>query len=49
MTIVDIVIIAVVLIIVGLAILKIVSEKKKGHKCIGCPHSGGCDSNKKKG
>ena len=30
----------VILGIVGLSIAKIVSEKKKGVKCIGCPYSG---------
>jgi len=39
----------VALIIIGilsLSILKIISEKRKGVKCIGCPHSG---SSKKSG
>lgn len=30
----------VILGIVSLAILKIVSEKRKGVKCVGCPYSG---------
>ena len=36
----DIIVILVLLAIVGGAITKIVTEKKKGVKCIGCPHSG---------
>lgn len=31
---------AVILIIIGLSTAKIVSEKRKGVKCIGCPHAG---------
>ncbi|MBR4073682.1 MAG: FeoB-associated Cys-rich membrane protein [Clostridia bacterium] len=34
---------AVVLVIVGLAVLYIVRAKKSGKKCIGCP-AGGCSS-----
>jgi hypothetical protein len=41
----DIIVILVILAIVGAAIAKIVSEKKKGVKCIGCPHSGTGKSN----
>lgn len=32
----------IILIIVGLAILYIVKEKKKGTRCIGCSSSGTC-------
>lgn len=48
----DIIVILVILAIVGAAIAKIISEKKKGVKCIGCPHSGsskskcGCNTHK---
>lgn len=31
---------AVILAIIGLSTAKVISEKKKGSKCIGCPHSG---------
>lgn len=41
----DIIVILVILAIVGAAIAKIISEKKKGVKCIGCPHSGSSKSN----
>lgn len=35
----DIIVIAIILVIVAGAIAKIVSEKKKGAKCVGCPYS----------
>lgn len=35
----------VLLAIVGASVAKIVSEKKKGVKCIGCPSAGSCKSN----
>ena len=38
----DIIIIIVLLVILGLAAWYIRKEKKSGHKCIGCPHSGHC-------
>ncbi|MBQ8763446.1 MAG: FeoB-associated Cys-rich membrane protein [Clostridia bacterium] len=38
----DIIIIAVLVIIVGIAALYIYRAKKKGKKCIGCPDSGSC-------
>jgi hypothetical protein len=41
----NIIVILVLLTIVGAAIAKIISEKKKGVKCIGCPHSGTGKSN----
>lgn len=40
----NIIVIIVILAIVGLAIAKIINEKRKGAKCIGCPYGG---SNKK--
>lgn len=40
------VVIAVLVIIVGTAIVYIVKEKKKGTVCIGCPHAGSCASKK---
>lgn len=46
----DIIIIIVIVAIVGAAITKIVIEKKRGAKCIGCPSSGksscACNANK---
>lgn len=36
----NIIVLLVILGIVSLSISKIVSEKRKGVKCIGCPHSG---------
>lgn len=34
----------ILLFIIGCAIYYIVKQKKKGVKCIGCPHSGCCNS-----
>ncbi len=52
MQIIDYVIIAIILVIVGSALLYIRKAKKKGIKCIGCPdgakcsgHCGGCSGN----
>jgi len=33
-----------ILFIIGLSIYKIVLDKRKGVKCVGCPSSGGCSS-----
>lgn len=43
----------IILLIIGLSITKVISEKRKGVKCIGCPHSGNnkksnCGCNTKK-
>ncbi|MBR5508296.1 MAG: FeoB-associated Cys-rich membrane protein [Clostridia bacterium] len=38
----DIIAIATVVIVVGLALLYIIKSKKKGVKCIGCPMAGKC-------
>jgi hypothetical protein len=35
----SIILAAVLLLILGLAVLYVVREKKKGVKCIGCPHA----------
>lgn len=37
-----------ILVILVLSISKVIIEKRKGVKCVGCVHSGGCSSNKKK-
>ncbi len=39
--------IAVIVLIVGGAVAYIVRAKKKGQKCIGCPHSKECSQAKK--
>ena len=39
---VDFMITAVLLIVVGAAVIYIVEAKKRGAKCIGCPDSGSC-------
>lgn len=45
MTVADVLVIAVIGVIVGLAALYIHREKKKGVRCIGCPDSGKCAGN----
>lgn len=41
----NIIALSVILIIVSISIGKVISEKKKGSKCIGCPHGKSCSSN----
>ena len=38
----DIIAAIAIVIIIGLAIFYIVREKRRGAKCIGCPHSDSC-------
>ena len=40
----DIIVIAIVILVVGAAVAYIIREKKKGVKCIGCPHAKECAS-----
>lgn len=40
------IVIAIIIVILGLDIFYIVREKKKDRKCIGCPSSGSCGSEK---
>lgn len=40
----DIIVIAIITIVIGLAVLKTLSDRKKGIKCAGCPHSRTCAS-----
>ena len=42
----SIILAAVLLLILGLAALYVVREKKKGVKCIGCPHARECAARK---
>lgn len=42
----DIIVILIILAIVIAAVAKIVIEKRKGVKCIGCPYSSECPSKK---
>ena len=35
----NIIVMSIILVIIGAAIAKVVIEKRKGAKCIGCPHS----------
>lgn len=38
----NIIIIAAVAVVIGLALVYIYRQKKKGNKCIGCPYSDSC-------
>ena len=38
----------ILVVIIGAAITYIIKEKKKGTKCIGCPHAGECQKRKGK-
>lgn len=38
----DIIVGLIIVVIVGLAVTYIRKEKKRGVKCIGCPHAGDC-------
>lgn len=38
----DIIVVAVLVLVVGGAVRYIYKEKKRGAKCIGCPHSKSC-------
>lgn len=38
----NIIVLLIIAVILGLSIRKVIKEKKKGVKCIGCPHSKGC-------
>ncbi len=40
----DFIVLGVLLILVGVAILYIYKEKKKGTRCIGCPSAGCCSA-----
>lgn len=44
----NIIVLLTLLLIFGLAIYKIVLEKRSGKKCVGCHLSGGCSSKKNK-
>ena len=40
----NIIIVAILVVIVGLAVRYIIKAKKNGKKCIGCPDGGSCSS-----
>lgn len=44
MQLIDILVIAVIVIILGFAVGYIIKEKKRGKKCIGCPYACSCAS-----
>lgn len=45
----DIIVIAIVALIVGLAVAYIIREKKRGVKCVGCPHAKECAAKNRPG
>ncbi|SCI71209.1 Virus attachment protein p12 family [uncultured Clostridium sp.] len=38
----NVIVLLIIILILGLSIRKVINEKKKGSKCIGCPHSKVC-------
>ena len=46
MALADLIVIGVIILILGLVITYIIRAKKSGVKCIGCPMSKNCSSNK---
>ena len=42
----DIIVTLIILSIIGLSISRIITEKRRGSKCVGCSLSAGCSSNK---
>lgn len=40
----NVIVLFVIAVIVGISIWKVISEKRKGVKCIGCPHGKSCNS-----
>lgn len=42
----NIIVASIILLIIAFSIFKILIEKRKGMKCVGCHLSGGCPSNK---
>lgn len=41
----NVIVLLIIIFILALSITKVIKEKKKGAKCIGCSHSKGCSSN----
>ena len=40
----DLIVVIILVIVIGLSALYVIKEKKKGTKCIGCPHANTCSS-----
>ena len=40
----DLIVIGILIIVVGASVAYIIKEKKRGTRCIGCPHAGNCSS-----
>lgn len=47
MKLIDLIIIAVIVLIIGAAVLYIIKAKKSGQKCVGCPYSKTCGKSSK--
>ncbi|MBQ4528263.1 MAG: FeoB-associated Cys-rich membrane protein [Clostridia bacterium] len=45
----DIIAVAAIVVVVGLALAYIIRAKKRGVKCVGCPSGGNCCASKKDG
>lgn len=43
---IDIIVIVILAILIGFAVVFIIRAKKRGQRCIGCPYSGQCPSQK---
>lgn len=41
----NVIVLFIIILILVASITKVVREKRRGVKCIGCPHSKGCSSN----
>lgn len=41
----NVIVLLIIILILGLSIRKVIKEKEKGSKCIGCPHSKECSKN----
>lgn len=42
----DLIVLAVIVLVIGVAVVYIIRAKKRGTKCIGCPAGGCCPSKK---
>ena len=45
MELVDVIVIAVIVLVIGAAVAYIIKQKRSGKKCIGCPDSASCSGN----
>lgn len=40
----DLIVVVILVVVIGLSAWYVIKEKKKGTKCIGCPHANVCSS-----